>query len=314
MAFSGLIASEVANLGSDTIYSLLSGTQTSGVVVSQNATPMSEGGITNFVQGDYVYRQINNAAGRTLEYDVSGVTAGITGQLQNGLRYGVTVSGVNANGAVATDIGADTIDTNGVVLGTYGRAQLGSTSLTFGTTFGRLSNKGSRDINDNLALGGVTTVKSSNDSTFFSPSIELSNVVQSGAVTFQPHMGYRLTRLNIDGYTETGGPAAATFASHTVDVSDFSIGVDMSMVYGGGILTGSAEILRRNVSDDGTSFTFLGDTGNTASAATDFTGLELGVGYDVELVTGTMNFGVSGMIGKDDASAYGLTAGYRVSF
>ena len=108
--------------------------------------------------------------------------------------------------------------------------------------------------------------------------------------------------------------AAATFASRTVDVSDFSIGVDMPMVYGGGILTGSAEILRRNVSDDGTSFTFLGDTGNTASAATDFTGLELGVGYDVELVTGTMNFGVSGMIGKDDASAYGLTAGYRVSF
>jgi hypothetical protein len=318
LAFSGQIAGELADMGADTVAALLAGTPATGAVVFQNtmatSSPMMGGGMTGFVQGDYLSRQVDDAAGRELDFDVAGLTAGFVGQMQNGLGYGVTLSGVNADGSVRTGAGADRVDTNGVVLGVYGNADLGAASMTFGATFGMLSNDGRRSVNDNLAPGGVSTVDASYDSTFVSPSIELSYAIQSGAATIRPHMGYRYTRLNVDGFTETGGGAAATFGSRDVDVSDFTIGADASMAYGGGVLTGSAEILRRNVSDDGANVAIFGIGGSTASASTDFTALNLGIGYGVALGSGMMNVGVSGMVGTNGVSGYGVKASYSVRF
>jgi uncharacterized protein with beta-barrel porin domain len=162
-----------------------------------------------------------------------------------------------------------------------GSVGFGAASLTFGM----LSNDGRRSVNDITVPSGISTLSSDYGSRFISPSIELSYAVQAGAATIRPYVGYRYTRLSIDGFTETGGIAVATFGGRDVDVSDFTIGADMSMALGMGMLTGSAKILNRNVSDDGASVALFGITGDTASAATDFTALELGVGYGMGLVS-----------------------------
>ena len=319
LAFSGQIAAEMANMGGSKVASLLAGapsTVTTGMQNMAMADDQSKigGGGTLFVQGDFVSRKVDDAAGRELDFDVSGITAGFVGRLQNGLGFGLTVSGVDSKGSAKSGLGADSVDTSGVVFGVYGNTALGGASLTFGATFGRLSNDGIRSVNDNLSASGVSTVSSEYDSTFVSPSIELSWAMQSGAATIRPYVGYRYTRLKIDGVTETGGLAAATFGSRDVDVSDFTIGADMSMAYGKGTLTGSAQILRRIVSDDGTSVALFGDTGQTATAATDFTALELGIGYSMEVESGVLSIGATGMFGDNGVSGYGVTAGYRLAF
>jgi hypothetical protein len=318
LAFSGQIAAEMANMGGGTVAALLAGAPSTVTTGMQNAegavaAPSGTRG-TVFVEGDLVSRKLDDAAGRELDFDVSGVTAGFVGRAANGMGFGLTVSGVNSKGSTASGLGRDSIDTDGIVLGAYGNTALGAASLTFGVTVGMLSNNGTRSVNDNLSENGVSTVSADYDSSFVSPSVELSTVMQSGAATIRPYVGYRYTRLKIDGFTETGGPAAASFDSRDVDVSDFTIGADLSMPVGQGTLTGSAQILRRVVSDDGASFAVFGDTGHTASAATDFTALELGIGYSVEVGAGMLSIGASGMAGDNGLSGYGISASYRLAF
>ena len=318
LAFSGQIAAEMANMGGGTVAALLAGAPSTVTTGMQNAegadaAPSGMRG-TVFVEGDLVSRKLDDAAGRELDFDVSGVTAGLVGRAANGMGFGLTVSGVNSKGSTASGLGRDSIDTDGIVLGAYGNTALGAASLTFGVTVGMLSNNSTRSVNDNLSENGISTVSADYDSSFISPSVELSTVMQSGAATIRPYIGYRYTRLKIDGFTETGGPAAASFDSRDVDVSDFTIGADLSMPAGQGTLTGSAQILRRVVSDDGASFAFFGDTGHTASAATDFTALELGIGYSVEAGAGMLSIGASGMVGDNGVSGYGVTAAYRLAF
>ena len=318
LSFSGQIAAEMANMGGETVAALLAGAPSTVTTGMQNAegadaAPSGTRG-TVFVEGDLASRKLDDAAGRELDFDVSGVTAGFVGRAANGMGFGLTVSGVNSKGSTASGLGRDSIDTDGIVLGAYGNTALGAASLTFGVTVGMLSNNGTRSLNDNLSENGVSTVSADYDSSFVSPSVELSTVMQSGAATIRPYVGYRYTRLKIDGFTETGGPAAASFDSRDVDVSDFTIGADLSMPVGQGTLTGSAQILRRVVSDDGASFAVFGDTGHTASAATDFTALELGIGYSVEVGAGMLSIGASGMAGDNGLSGYGISASYRLAF
>ena len=319
-ALSGQIAGDIASMGADTMASLLAGAPATGASVFQNTmssqSPVTGGGMTGFVQGEFNSRQIEDGAGNDLDYDIAGLTAGLAGTLQNGLGYGITLSGVDATGNVDGVFGTtDTIDTSGVMLGIYGNTSFSGVSLTFGANFGLLTNDSSRNINDNLAPGGISTVSADYDSTFISPSVELSYVFDTGSATIRPYAGYRYTRLSIDGYAESGGLGAASFSGRDVDISDFIVGVDTSLPLGMGTFSGSAAVLRRNVSDDGTIASLFGMSGNVATAATDFTALELGIGYGIDVgPSGSMNFGVSGMFGDSGVSGYGLTASYRLEF
>lgn len=138
--------------------------------------------------------------------------------------------------------------------------------------------------------------------------------MQTGGVTIRPYAGYRYTRLSVDGFTETGGAAAASFGARDVSVSDFTIGADASMALHGGVLTGSGELLRRDVSDDGANVAIFGFGGNTAAASTDFTALKLGIGYGVAVGSGMLNVGMSGMVGNNGSSGLGVKASYSVKF
>ncbi|MDR6310298.1 beta strand repeat-containing protein [Pacificitalea manganoxidans] len=335
-AIPGQVAADVAGLGFGSVAALLSGAPAPGAIVSRSVTEtsrLSTGGVVReapasapaaspmgsrgmvFVQGDYVSRTVEDDQNRDLDYDISGLTAGYINRLDNGIGYGVSLSGVRADGTVDTTLGEEGVDSTGVVLGLYGNTALGGgAALTFGASFGRLSNEGTRLVNDNLTPGGVAEIEGDYDSSFISPAVELSYAMQSGNMLIRPYAGYRYTRLNVDGYTESGGTGAVTYDDRDIDVSDFTIGVDASTQAGSGVLTGSLEVLHREVSDDGANVNLFGTDGTIASAATDFTAVELGLGYGIELGTGGIDVKASGLFGNEGVSGYGVSVGYRVSF
>jgi hypothetical protein len=339
-AASGMMAADVAGFGFGAVSALLSGAPAPGAIVARAQTEtarLSTGGLVRdvsaaapapapaapslcgspmlFVQGDYVSRTIDNDDSSDLDYDIGGLTAGYLNRLDNGIGYAVSLSGFEGEGSVDTMLGEDRVESSGVVLGLYGNTALGNgVALTFGASFGRMSNEASRTVNDNLAPGGIGEIESEYDSSFVSPAVELSYATQTGNVLLRPYAGYRYTRLNVDGYEETGGATAIGYGDRDIDVSDFTIGVDASTQAGPGVLTGSLEVLRREVSEDGLEVAFVGTDATLASAATDFTAVEVGVGYGVELGTGGLDFKASGLFGNEGVSGYGVSVGYRMSF
>ena len=318
LAFSGQIAADMANMGEETVAAMLAATpsnittDTPRMYLLEPSKAADQG--EAFFEGSLVSRKVDDAAGRQMDFDVSSVTAGFVNRLESGLGYGVTISRVNSKGSTASGLGADTVDSSGTVIGTYGNMAFGAASLTFGATLGTLSNSGTRSVNDNVAASGVSTVSAEYGSSFISPSIEASWTVPAGDMTIRPHVGYRYTKLSVDGFTETGGLAAATFGAREVSASDFTIGAEMSKAVSKGTLTGSADILRRVVSDNGASVAFFGETDHTLAANTDFTALELGIGYTMAVEAGEVSIGATSVLSNNGASSYGLAAGYRISF
>ena len=318
LAFSGQIAADMANMGEETVAAMLAATpsnittDTPRMYLLEPSKAADQG--EAFFEGSFVSRKVDDAAGRQMDFDVSSVTAGFVNRLESGLGYGVTISRVNSKGSTASGLGADTVDSSGTVIGTYGNMAFGAASLTFGATLGTLSNSGTRSVNDNVAASGVSTVSAEYGSSFISPSIEASWTVPAGDMTIRPHVGYRYTKLSVDGFTETGGLAAATFGAREASASDFTIGAEMSKAVSKGTLTGSADILRRVVSDNGASVAFFGETDHTLAANTDFTALELGIGYTMAVEAGEVSIGATSVLSNNGASSYGLAAGYRISF
>ena len=318
LAFSGQIAADMANMGEETVAAMLAATpsnittDTPRMYLLEPSKAADQG--EAFFEGSFVSRKVDDAAGRQMDFDVSSVTAGFVNRLESGLGYGVTISRVNSKGSTASGLGADTVDSSGTVIGTYGNMAFGAASLTFGATLGTLSNSGTRSVHDNVAASGVSTVSAEYGSSFISPSIEASWTVPAGDMTIRPHVGYRYTKLSVDGFTETGGLAAATFGAREASASDFTIGAEMSKAVSKGTLTGSADILRRVVSDNGASVAFFGETDHTLAANTDFTALELGIGYTMAVEAGEVSIGATSVLSNNGASSYGLAAGYRISF
>jgi hypothetical protein len=318
LAFAGHIAADMANMGGGTVAAMLAATPDNMTTDPDKLYPlelsMASGQSQAFVERSLMSRKVDDAAGRQMGLDVAGATAGFVNRLESGLGYGVTISRVASKGSTPSGLGADTVDSSGTVIGAYGNTALGTASLTFGVTVGSLAHSGTRSVNDNLAASGVSTVSSEYGSTFVSPSIEASWTVPAGDMTMRPHVGYRYTTLNVDGFTETGGLAAATFGARVAAASDFKIGAELSRSVSNGTLTGSADILRRVVSDNGASVALFDDTGRTATANTNFTALELGIGYTMPVEAGEVSIGATGVLSNNGASSYGVTAGYRISF
>lgn len=317
LAFSGQIAAEIANLSGSTLGSLLAEGSTGIAATTMNKSGASTAPLDAtgryFVEGGFVSRTVDDAGGTELGFDVGNLTAGYVDSTENGLDFGLSLSGVRATGSAASGLGADKVDTDGFVFGAYGNTTFGAASLTFGASVGILSNTGTRSYNDNLSQDGLSEVNSDYNSRFFSPSVELSWLVKSGDMTFRPHMGYRHTKLHSDGFTETGGAAAASFDSRSVSSSDITVGFDASRIFGDGTLTGSADVLKRVVNDDGANFNLFGDSGSTANADSNFTALNLSINYSVAKGPGALNIGASGMVGKN-VSGYGLAANYVIEF
>lgn len=318
---SGQVASEAASLGHGTVNALMSGMSSPGAAVTRadtspvtvSTSEAASGDGTVFVQTGFLSHDLTDARGRPVEMSLSSLSAGFVGTLANGLGFGATLSGLSSTGSVRTGSGRDVVDSSGAVLGLYGRTSLGGAALSFGASLGAMSNDNLRSANDNTAANGLALLRGSYDSRFVSPSLELSYLVQSGSATFRPYVGYRYTRLSVDGFTEAGG-LGATFGDRSVTISDVTLGVDVETALGGGTLTGSLEVLNRRARDSDMETVLFGIDGSVSGAATDLTAVELGVGYGVALGRGRLDIGGSALIGNDEATGFGVTAGYRISF
>ncbi len=111
LAFSGQIAAEMANMGGGTVAALLAGAPATVTTGMQNAegadaAPSGTRG-TVFVEGDLVSRKLDDAAGRELDFDVSGHTASAATDftaLELGIGYSVEAGtgmlGIGASGIV----------------------------------------------------------------------------------------------------------------------------------------------------------------------------------------------------------------------
>ena len=264
-------------------------------------------GITAFADVDYISREYDD-----FDYDVTAVTGGVMGSLSNGIDYAVAATGFSAAGEITSSLGVADTSSDGFSLGAYGLTDVGPVTLGFGATLGTASNENERLVNDNSVVGGFSTIDAKFDTTFISPAVEVSYKTQLAGMTVTPRAGYRYTLLTAEAYQETGGPAASAIGERTVNVSDFTLGVDAARAVGSGVLTASADVLLRSVSGDDFDVALAGVSSTITGVSDDLTAIDLGIGYEMAVGAGMASIGASGMLG--DVEGFGVSARYEMSF
>jgi hypothetical protein len=277
------------------------------------------GGLSYFFSGDVARMDYdgNGTTSQDQSVDSHGISVGATGQMDNGLTFGVIAGVANADVSVSGPF-ADSFrnDVSGGFIGGSVATNYGGYIIDAGLRFGRLGHDDSRTINSNLAPGGTGVATASYNSTYFSPEIGVSRTMYVGDLMVTPSARYRYTRQSIEGYTEAGTMVNATVGARKVTVGQLDLGVDVCKQVGAGVLTGSFGVMSRNVGgDDTVTVTIAGDTntigvfGDSQQAAT------IGVSYSQDLSNGvSFNIGADAVVGGGDISGYSLGASLIAKF
>ncbi|MBV9260955.1 MAG: autotransporter domain-containing protein [Pseudolabrys sp.] len=152
-----------------------------------------------------------NLAARTIAY---GAMAGIDKSVQPDLRLGVFVGA--GNGKLDIDLSSQTVKTDYVFGGIYGRFDWTTRFLDFAISAGHTANATTRQIANNLVATGVDTATASYDGWFVSPEIAygwripiMADIVMTPAARLRYLAGF------FEGYTETGSAQTLTVSSRT---------------------------------------------------------------------------------------------------
>lgn len=135
-----------------------------------------------------------------------------------GLKFGGYVGGGATRTVLDRTSGENTSDLG--FAGAYTRLHAGASSLRFGVQGGVSRNDAKRNINNNLAPGGIETASASYSGWYFSPDAKLDHRIDLGMLSdaryvLTPSVQVRYLHASLDGYTETGSTANLTVGSRT---------------------------------------------------------------------------------------------------
>jgi hypothetical protein len=143
--------------------------------------------------------------------------------IEKQVRYDLRVGAFAGGGTTRSTIELNTGDTNSNLGfgGVYARYFRGASFLYAAVQGGGSQNDTSRNINNNLAAGGVETAKGSYSGWYISPELRLGHNIALGRLmdsqyTLTPSIGVRYLYGSFGGYTETGSTANLTVNSQTV--------------------------------------------------------------------------------------------------
>jgi outer membrane autotransporter protein len=168
--------------------------------------------------GGYRVQQADGVLLRTSSTFYGGAI-GIEKQVRYDLRVGAFAGGGTTRSTIELNSG-DT-DSNLGFGGLYARFFRGASFLTAAVQGGGSRNDTTRNINNNLAAGGIETAKASYAGWYVSPELKFGHNVALGQVfgaqhTLTPSLQVRYLYGSFGGYTETGSTANLTVNSQTV--------------------------------------------------------------------------------------------------
>jgi fibronectin-binding autotransporter adhesin len=165
----------------------------------------------------------NNAIGNAAaEFTGTMTTLGIDGYWGDDVILGVAIS--QAAGSASFDNRDASVDVDGVILGTYGRWNLGdSLHAKFAFSLGQFDNAATRAV----PVGG-TVMASATAVGVLGASAEAGWTLRAGKWGLRPYSQIAIERALSGQYTETGGQAALYVDEASIDVMRFGAGVDAS--------------------------------------------------------------------------------------
>jgi len=248
-----------------------------------------------------------------------GGAMGVDGKVTSDLRLGAFV-GVG-QGQLSVDLSSQTIDTNYLFGGIYGRFDWASRFLDFAVSTGHSTNSSTRLVANNLAPSGLETATASYDGWFVSPELAYGVRIPVDGVVVTPTARLRYVAGFFDGYSETGSAQNLTVANRTVQDIEERLEVALSrtapFLYGFLKTAATVGVLDPERLGDTTVNTVLIGQ-NLAFAApgqNDAAGLYAGIGFDYRATERINLFtAAEGTMMSDKSRTGNARAGVRVAF
>jgi hypothetical protein len=149
---------------------------------------------------------------------LGGFALGTDGVLSSGTTFGGFVGASRAH--VNTNAGNEQIDTGSTYAGLYAGYSLPNAFVNLAVTGGYANTDTSRDVLNNMVVGGIEQAKGNPDGVFFAPQATIGTEIKNARGIVTPSLRIAYTRLTMGSYDETGSAADMSVGSRTVNVVD----------------------------------------------------------------------------------------------
>jgi uncharacterized protein with beta-barrel porin domain len=149
---------------------------------------------------------------------LGGFALGTDGVLSSGTTFGGFVGASRAH--VNTNAGNEQIDTATAYAGLYAGYSLPNAFVNLAVTGGYANTDTSRDVLNNMVVGGIEQAKGNPDGVFFAPQATIGTEIKNAHGIVTPSLRIAYTRLTMGSYEETGSAADMSVGSRTVNVVD----------------------------------------------------------------------------------------------
>jgi len=215
------------------------------------------------------------------------------------------------------------IDTDFTFGGAYARLFLGAMYVDGTLTLGRADASSDRRVVDNMAAGGVATIRGTYDGWFVNPELTLgTELAVAKGTKLVPSVSVGYSGLYLDAFTETGSAAAVAFSARDVELIDGRAQLELRF-QGEGATEGWRGALRAgvmgwsSVGDDDISGVLSNTTAFSVSTMAEDDSVAAFTGADMTFSpVENVQIYVGGEVSVDDASSIGLSgrAGAAVKF
>ena len=241
---------------------------------------------------------------------LGGFAIGADGVMSSGTRLGGFAGA--SFGSLNTDAGTQEINSDSYYAGLYAGFTMSEAFLNLALTGGYTSQSTSRDVLNNIVVGGVEQAKGDPNGIFISPSATIGTDIATGGMIFTPSLRARYAGLFMDGYDENGSTADLSVDSRSVNLFDLrgqvAFAIEPMQTNGGhfdAALRLGADATYTNTED--VNATLLGQSLNF-NVSDDDTTVRGFAGLDLAYETNSgANFTLTGEAGYDTSDALTLT-------
>jgi hypothetical protein len=221
------------------------------------APPFAGAGITTVWTGAFGGVRHQSADGAMLGATDSafGGALGVDRQVAPDLKLGGFIGG--GAGRLAVDLNSQSVTTDYIFGGAYGRFDWASQFADFMLYGGRTSSNSSRTVANNLAAGGLETATSRYDGFFISPDIAYGWRLPVGSgYVLTPTARLRYVAGFFDGFAETGSAQNLSVGSRTIQDFEQRFELDLSRT----MTVGASDTLKAGLHAGAIGLERVGDT------------------------------------------------------